>query len=619
MNDHQYPNDNGMPEYPREPMNDTRPPAGLESPFRPAPAQMPAPTPAVPQEEKQPVKEAAAEAAPVAAEPMEAVPTELDSQEAPAQENGGEAAPTAAEAPQPERRQPAYYQPYRGQSYGMPGPGYRPTVPPYQPVPPYGATASYSPVPPSRPYYQAPPVTPPPARPAQPPVPPTGDQTPPEKDLWKDHKKKKRKKKGSGWLLALLIVSCLLLGIGAGVLIADVLDDDEEKDARPIQKPTVSESAGDAPSQETDRPSEAAPTESRPIPPMETEPLATTNGEQLTLNQIYTQNVPAIVGISNQATYNIFGQTSTTASTGTGFIISSDGQILTNYHVVEGAETLTVTLHDGSDYPATLVGYEAESDVALLKIEATDLPVCAIGNSDELYVGAQVAAIGNPLGELTYTMTVGYVSAMDRFVNTDGTPINMMQVDAAINPGNSGGPVFNIYGEVIGIATAKYSGTTNDGATIEGLGFAIPINDVLDILPDLRTNGAVLDRAYMGVMVSMLSLDKETYGIDYGVYVQSVEENGSAFKAGIQAEDIIVKIGDTAIESYENMTKALRGYRAGDSTTITVYRDGKEQTLEITFDARPETTEPVEVPTETEPATEDPWGGYPYPWGWPFG
>lgn len=428
-----------------------------------------------------------------------------------------------------------------------------------------------------------------------------------------------KKKKSGGGKLAIIIVCCVLAGILTGVLASTLMSNSEATSVPSEDAPTIST----APSTPTiGRP---APTE--PSTPRETQPLATASGEQMTLNQIYASNVPAIVGISNESTQNVFGQTTTAASTGSGFIISSDGEILTNYHVVEGAERLMVTLHDGREFPATLIGYEAESDVALIKIEAKNLPVCAIGNSDHVYVGEQIAAIGNPMGELTYSMTVGYVSAVNRFVNTDGTPINMIQVDAAINPGNSGGPVFNLYGEVIGIATAKYSGTLSGGATLEGLGFAIPINDIVEILNDLRINGKVPDRAYMGVMVSMLPLDQETYGIDHGVFVQSVDEGGSAYNAGVQANDIITKIGDVEILAYENLQQTLRKYRAGDKTTITVYRNGQTITLPIVFDTKPETTKtpPATAPQTTEPVEptvpgeeETPWGTFPwedFPWG----
>ena len=428
----------------------------------------------------------------------------------------------------------------------------------------------------------------------------------------------KKKKKSSPWLLVLLIVGCILIGTVSGILIAKTVGEEDGSSVRqPTQQPELpSRPSGD----------KQPPTESNI--PRETHPLATSNGELMTLNEIYSANVPAIVGITNEATQDIFGKTATSVSAGSGFIISSDGEILTNYHVVEGAQQLTVTLYDGREYPATLVGYEAESDIALIKIEEEGLPVCAIGNSDQVFVGEQIAAIGNPMGELTYTMTVGYVSAMDRFVNTDNVPINMIQVDAAINPGNSGGPVFNLYGEVIGIATAKYSGALDGGATLEGLGFAIPINDITEILDDLRISGRVPDRAYMGVMVSMLPIDEATFGIDHGIFVQSVDEGGSAFKAGVQANDIILKIGDVELNAYENLQKTLRKYRAGDETTITVYRNGETITMPIVFDAKPETTEPVtevvplpketETPTEPESTTEDPWGDFPwgdFPWG----
>ena len=419
------------------------------------------------------------------------------------------------------------------------------------------------------------------------------------------------KKKSNGWLLALLIVGCVLIGILCGVIITSLA-------SSPSDLPEV---ATEAPFTEGKNPGTLDPTTHIP---RETQPLATASGEEMTLNQIYSANVPAIVGITNEATQNVFGQISTVASTGSGFIISSDGEILTNYHVVQGAEQITVSLYDGRSFPASLIGYEAESDVALIKIDAENLPVCAIGDSDRVFVGEQIAAIGNPMGELTYTMTVGYVSAVDRFVNTDGTPISMIQVDAAINPGNSGGPVFNLYGEVIGITTAKYSGTLSDGATLEGLGFAIPINDITEILNDLRINGKVPDRAYMGVVVSMLPPDAEVLGIDHGVHVQSVQEDGSAYKAGVQANDVILKIGDAETNAYENLQQVLRGYRAGDETTITVYRNGKTLVLPIVFDAKPETTEIPTEPQVTEPAvptepedTESPWETFPwgdFPW-----
>ena len=208
-----------------------------------------------------------------------------------------------------------------------------------------------------------------------------------------------------------------------------------------------------------------------------------------TATQVYEQNVGCVVGINNATTTaNVFGQTSGIASVGSGFIIradGTDGYVITNYHVVNGTQTLRVTLRDGTQYPALVVGYDSGLDVAVLKIEAEGLQTAKVGDSDLLRVGDQVAAIGNPLGELTLSMTVGYISALDREINIDGIPVNMLQTDVAINAGNSGGPLFDMKGNVIGITTSKYSGAASSGAAIEGIGFALPINDVMKIVDDL--------------------------------------------------------------------------------------------------------------------------------------
>lgn len=320
-------------------------------------------------------------------------------------------------------------------------------------------------------------------------------------------------------------------------------------------------------------------------------PVANVDGG-LTPSQVYAQNVNAVVAISNQSTStNIYGQVSQTASSGSGFILTEDGYVVTNYHVVEGATTLTVITSDSTEYTASLVGYDENNDVAVLKIEATGLPHVTLGSSDDLIVGDQVVAIGNPLGELTSTQTVGYVSAKDRDVSTDNrTIINMIQTDAAINPGNSGGPLFNMKGEVVGITTAKYSGTTSSGASIEGIGFAIPIDDVLPIIDDLINYGYVTG-AYLGVMVS--NMDESTaqmYGLPMGAYVQSVSEGYCAEAAGLQPKDIITALGDYEVESITDLTRALRKFKAGDTTTLTVYRSGKELTLTVTLDEKPHDT-----------------------------
>ena len=303
--------------------------------------------------------------------------------------------------------------------------------------------------------------------------------------------------------------------------------------------------------------------------------------------EVYARNVDAVVAVTSQVVSNSYFGPSESVSSGSGFIISADGYVVTNYHVVQGGTALYVTTHSGKEYEAELIGYDANNDVSVLKVDGEDLPYARIGSSDELQVGQRVAAIGNPLGELTATMTVGYVSAKDRMVTTDGTAMNMIQTDAAINSGNSGGPMFDMYGNVVGITTAKYSGTSTSGATIEGIGFAIPIDDVWSIITDLRDYGYVKG-AYLGVHIREFdSTVAQTYGLPAGVYVESTMDGLCAQKAGIQSGDIIINLGGYEVASVSDLTRALRKFEAGQTTTITVFRNGGKVHLEITLDERP--------------------------------
>lgn len=307
---------------------------------------------------------------------------------------------------------------------------------------------------------------------------------------------------------------------------------------------------------------------------------------------VYAKNVNAVVAISNQSiSTNIYGQVSETASSGSGFIVSQDGYVVSNYHVIAGATKLSVIMADSTEYEAKVVGYDAASDLSVLKINATGLPYVKLGSSDALAVGDQVSAIGNPLGELTSTLTVGYISAKDRLVNTDGSYLNMLQTDAAINSGNSGGPLFNMKGEVVGITTAKYSGTSNSGATIEGIGFAIPIDDVAGMIEDLVKDGYI-SGAYLGVTVENMNPEvSQAFGLPNGVYVRSVSAGSAAEKAGIRAKDIIVAVGNQQVTSMNELTRVLRKYEPGQNSTIVVYRSGAELKLNITFDAKPQQTQ----------------------------
>ena len=308
--------------------------------------------------------------------------------------------------------------------------------------------------------------------------------------------------------------------------------------------------------------------------------------------EVYASVVNSAVSINCSATStNIFGQQTQTASSGSGFVITEDGYVVTNYHVVSGASSVEVTLYNGDTYDATVIGGDSDYDVAVLKINASGLQPVTLGESADVNVGDTVLAIGNPLGELTFSMSQGIVSSCDRAINVDGTPFNMIQVDCSINPGNSGGPLVNLYGEVVGIVSAKYS--TYSSTTVEGLGFAIPISDVRSIITDIMENGAVTDKAYMAITAGTMNEQMAAqFNIDVteGVFVYSVVEGGAGDKAGLRLGDVITKMNDKTLTSRQDLSAAMKGYRAGDTVTLTVYRGGQYIEVELTFDTQPQTT-----------------------------
>ena len=234
---------------------------------------------------------------------------------------------------------------------------------------------------------------------------------------------------------------------------------------------------------------------------------------QMTMPEVYASNVNSVVSINVSATTNYFGQTVQTAASGTGFFITEDGYILTNHHVISDASSVKVTLYNGETYDAKVIGSDEDYDIAVLKIDVTGATPVVLGDSSKVAIGESVAAVGNPLGELTFSMSEGIVSCVNRAINVDGTPFNMIQVDCSINPGNSGGPLFNSYGEVIGIVSAKYSSYSN--TTVEGIGFAIPIDQVRSIFESIITNGYIV-KPYIGVTVSDVSAESQSYGLPQG-------------------------------------------------------------------------------------------------------
>ena len=309
-----------------------------------------------------------------------------------------------------------------------------------------------------------------------------------------------------------------------------------------------------------------------------------TGGEKLTYTEIYNANVDSCVSINASATgYNFFMQPVKTASSGSGFIITEDGYIVTNYHVIENSTDVEVTLDSGVTYTAQVVGGDESYDIAVLKVDPGEdkLQPVVLGTSSSLQVGDEIVAIGNPLGELTFSMSEGIVSCVNREINVDGTPFNMIQITAAINEGNSGGPLFNIYGEVVGIVSAKYS-SSSSGNSVEGLGFAIPMDDVGSMIKDIMENGQVTTRPYLGISAYYNS-QPQVSGVSAGVYVESVEAGGPAEKAGLQAGDVITMIGSSIITNRDDISSLSKTYKAGDTVTITYVRDGQVATTELTF------------------------------------
>ena len=301
----------------------------------------------------------------------------------------------------------------------------------------------------------------------------------------------------------------------------------------------------------------------------------------MTAAEVYALNVGSTVGITTSITTNFWGYQSTSAASGSGFIISDDGYILTNFHVIENSNSITVSLYHGDEYEATLIGYDESNDIAVLKIEAEGLTPVVLGNSDNLNVGDNVIAIGNPLGELTFSLTAGTISAKDREVTfSGGITMNLLQTDCAINSGNSGGALFNMYGEVIGVTNAKYSSSSSSEASIDNIGFAIPMNSIRQIVESIIEKGYV-SKPYLGVSVSDVSEGYQIYGLPAGAAIQAVAEDSPAEKAGLQIGDIITKAGDTQISSSDELVRLIGSAEIGDSLALTIYRRGQTMTVTV--------------------------------------
>ena len=330
------------------------------------------------------------------------------------------------------------------------------------------------------------------------------------------------------------------------------------------------------------------PAASQETPPVQTASNAALNNssanrKELTAAQVYEKGVVSCVSIRSTVTKDFFGRAMTSTVSGSGFIISESGYIITNHHVIEGVSNnkISVTLYDGRSYEAKVVGYDEDNDLAVLKINETGLTPVTLGSSKELVVGAPIYAIGDPLGTLNFSMTAGIVSGLYRLISTDSSSdINTFQIDAAVNSGNSGGPVFNSYGEVVGIVTAKYADTG-----VEGLGFAIPIDDVRYMINDIIDVGYVRSKPYIGITVTTATVEEHSVA---GAYVFSVERGSAADRAGIKVGDIIVEMNGRRISSLQDLLSAKASYMAGDTVELKIFRDRSYINLNLTFDTKPQ-------------------------------
>ncbi len=309
----------------------------------------------------------------------------------------------------------------------------------------------------------------------------------------------------------------------------------------------------------------------------------TSGGNTYSAASISAAALETVVEITTESvTYNTFMGQYVTEGAGSGVIVSSDGYIATNNHVIDGASSINVTLSDGTEYTAELVASDSKTDLAVIKINADGLTPAVFGSSSELSVGESVIAIGNPLGELGGTVTSGIISALDREVTVDGQAMVLLQTDASVSPGNSGGGLFNSSGELIGIVNAKSS-----GENAEGLGFAIPSDTAKEVIEQLIAFGYVQGRASLGLTLVDINdwMTANSYRVStYGVYVLSVTEGSAAEKAGFESGDRLVSLNGAEFSSSSELSSMLDEYEIGDTVTFIVSRNRKHHTIEVTLE-----------------------------------
>ena len=400
----------------------------------------------------------------------------------------------------------------------------------------------------------------------------------------------KPKKKHTGLLVVLVILALLtgaaswavnVMGLrvdigqkGAVVSIGETDKTPEETAEAPAVEAAQPEQKPETPEAMSVVPEDTAGLELRESPQsVENRPAEEENA--LSLQQIYAKVNPSTASISC-VTRNGTG-------TGTGIVMSADGYVITNFHVIDDAQQIYVLVESREPFVATLVGGDETTDIAVLKVEATDLVPAEFGNSDALRVGDMVVAIGDPLGtELRGTMTDGIVSAINRDLNLSGRQMTLIQTNAALNSGNSGGPLINCYGQVIGINTMKMSNYSSTSATVEGLGFAIPITSAKPIIDELIEKGYVSGRPALGIQGQTLDIRAQFfYHLPSGVIVTGILEDSDAYEKGLMEDDVIVGLNDMAVKSLEDLVAAKNDLTAGDLVTLTIYRGGKYYKAEV--------------------------------------
>ncbi|MGI6168693.1 MAG: S1C family serine protease [Christensenellales bacterium] len=375
----------------------------------------------------------------------------------------------------------------------------------------------------------------------------------------------------SAWMVVLCFF-CAFLGAGVGGATVYTIYKDNL-----AQSPAANNGALQQPTASVSQPPSATQGNESVV-----EPVSST----LSIAQIAGKASPAVVSINSTIRGSSgFSQNIQGTSAGSGVIISADGYIVTNNHVVVGASAIQVVLSDETEHTASVVGTDAETDIAVLKIQGDAFPYIELGNSSELKVGDLAVVIGNPLGELSGTVTSGIISALNREVTVEGTTMTLLQTDAAVNQGNSGGALLNSQGDLVGIVNAKTS-----AVGVEGLAYAIPIDLAKPIVEELKISGYVTGRPLMGVTIQTIySRDSIIPGLgsseqSTSVYVTSVISGSAADKAGIQAEDIIIAIEGEPVYTTDDVDAVKNQYTAGDSVEVTLLRNNQEIAVTLIFD-----------------------------------